>query len=290
MNPIIRKGLEFLPDKCFINLKYYYHFRRFPNLNNPKTYNEKLQWLKIHDRNPLYTKLVDKYEAKKYLVDAIGADYIIPTYGVWDSFDEINFDKLPNRFVLKTTHDCGGVVICYDKSSFDISKARTFLNSHLKRNYFYEGREWPYKNVVPRIMAEKCIAINQEYDLMDYKVFTFNGEPKVMFVAANRQSNTKDTTFDFFDVDFNPLKIKNGHPNSDEPIKKPNNLHRMLEISKRISTEFPHMRVDFYEVDGKLYVGELTLYHFSGMVPFYPEKWDEIFGSWLHLPVDKVKV
>lgn len=284
MNGVIKEITKLLPDRVFIDLKYYKRFHRFPNWKNPRTFNEKIQWLKLHDRNPLYTTIVDKYEAKKYITDKVGPEYVIPSYGVWEHYDEIDFSRLPDRFVLKTTHDCGGVVICQDKSSFDYFYAKTFLESHLKNNYYYEGREWPYKNVKPRILAEAYLEDKEAHDLKDYKFFAFNGVPKAMFIASDRQDKNQETKFDFFDMDFNRLDVINGHPNSFSPPQRPASFDKMKKLTGELSKGFPHLRVDFYEVNSKTFVGELTLSHFSGIVPFEPENWDYTFGDWIELP------
>ena len=284
MNAYLKKCVNLLPDKAAICLKYYYHFRRFPNLKDPKTYNEKIQWLKLYDHNPIYVQMVDKYEAKKYVEKTLGGHYVVPTYGVWNTFDEIDFCKLPQMFVLKTTHDCGGVFIVKNKDDLNIENCRKFINQHLKCNYFYEGREWPYKKVVPRIIAEKYILDEATENLKDYKFFAYDGVVRALFVASDRQSDESETKFDFFDREFNHLEIINGHPNSSKGIEKPSNFGLMINLAERLSNGFPHIRVDFYESEGKLFVGELTLYHYSGMVPFVPEEWDYKFGEWLKLP------
>jgi len=284
MNKVVEKILMRFSDKAYISLKYWYHFKKIPKLKNPQTFNEKIQWLKLYDRKPIYSTMVDKYEAKLYIKGIIGDKYIIPSYGVWDSFEDINFDMLPNQFVLKTTHDCGGVVICTDKGKFNKEKARVHLEAHLKRNYYYEGREWPYKNVKPRILAEKYMENESSKDLKDYKFFCFDGKVKALFVAADRQSQNEETKFDFYDEQFNHLDIRNGHPNSERPIEKPINFELMKELASKLSKGFPHLRVDFYEVNGEVYIGELTFSHYSGMIPFEPEQWDYIFGSWIRLP------
>ena len=284
MNDVLNKMVQFVPDELFIKLKYYHHFKKMPNLKEPKTYNEKLQWLKLHDHRAEYMNMVDKYEAKKLIAGIIGDQYIIPSYGVWDSFEEINFDDLPDQFVLKTTHDCGGVIICKDKRKFDKEAAKAFLEKHMAYNYYYEGREWPYKNVKPRILAEKYMENTRSGDLKDYKVFAFDGTAKALFVASDRQNKNEETKFDFYDMQFNHLEIKNGHPNSNKKAEKPVTLALMKTISEVISKGYPHIRVDFYEVNGQLYVGELTLFHFSGFVPFEPDSWDYEFGKWISLP------
>lgn len=283
-NKILKKikyAMRALPDELYIQIYYFAHFKKFCNLKNPKTYNEKLNWLKLHDRNPLYTTLVDKYEVKEYVAKLIGDQYIIPTLGVWDSFDQIDFDKLPEQFVLKCTHDSEGLVIVRDKSKLDRAAAKGTIEAALKQNFYYIGREWPYKDVKPRIIAEQYMEDHVDGELRDYKFFCFSGEPKAMFVASERASG--DVKFDYFDLQFRHLDIKQKYPNSGKPLRKPETFEQMIELSKVLSKDFPHVRVDFYEVDGKLYFGELTFYHFSGFMPFEPNHWDHTFGDWIKL-------
>lgn len=283
-----RRGLlNCLSDKAYLSLRYRLVFNKKLNLKEPLTYNEKLQWLKLYDRKLIYTRLVDKNEVKKYVADIIGEEYIIPTLGVWDSFEQIDFDVLPDQFVLKCTHDSGGLVICKDKVLLDKTAAKEKISKCLKRNYYWHGREWPYKNVRPRIIAEKYMqdAKEREEDaLTDYKFFCFDGEPKAMFIATDRAKEDTETKFDFFDMVFNHLPFTNGHPNSDKTIQKPEQFELMIELAKKLSEGFPQVRVDFYEAEGKIYFGEITFSHWSGMVPFEPDEWDYIFGSWIKLP------
>lgn len=281
---IMKFFVQFLPDKLFLQMKFYYHFKKLPDLKSPKTYNEKIQWLKLYNRKPEYSRMVDKYEAKNIVASIIGSEYVIPAYGVWEKFNDIDFDSLPNQFVLKTTHDCGGIVVCKDKSKFDKNAARKFLESHLKRNYYAEGREWPYKNVKPRILAEKFMEDAETQELRDYKFFTFNGKVKMLFIASDRQSEQEQTKFDFFDENFNHLDLSNGHPNRADEIKKPVTFELMKNLSEKLSKDIPHVRVDFYEVNGKVFFGEMTFFHWSGFVPFKPQKWDEVFGKMIVLP------
>lgn len=283
-NKILKKAkyaLRFLPDKMYMQLYYFLHFKRLCNFKNPETYNEKLNWLKLYDRRSEYPGMVDKYEAKKYVAQIIGDEYIIPTLGVWDSFDDIDFHALPDQFVLKCTHDSEGVVIVADKSKMDIDAAEEKLTDALHQNFYYIGREWPYKSIKPRIIAEEYMEDHVDGELRDYKFFCFDGVPKVMFIASDRSKG--DVKFDYFDLGFNHLDIKQKYPNAGT-IRKPETFDKMVELSRVLSKGYPHIRVDFYEVDGKLYFGELTLYHFSGFMPFQPEKWDKIFGEWLKLP------
>lgn len=278
----IKYAMRIIPDRAYIQMYYFAHFKKFCNLKNPKTYNEKLNWLKLHDKNPIYTRIVDKFEAKEYVKDIIGDQYIIPTLGVWDNFDDIDFDELPQQFVLKCTHDSEGLVIVKDKDKLDKEMAKNKIESALKQNFFYIGREWPYKNVKPRIIAEKYMEDHIDGELRDYKFFCFDGEPKAMFVASDRASD--NVKFDYFDLNFNHLDIKQKYPHAEQPLRKPVTFEKMIELSKALSKGFPHVRVDFYEVDGQLYFGELTFYHFSGFMPFEPNKWDKIFGDWIKLP------
>lgn len=283
----IKEFLKFLPDKAYIQLYYFAQFKHFCDFKNPRTYNEKLNWLKLNDRNPEYTKMVDKYEVKKYVSNIIGEEYIIPTIGIWDNFDDINFDLLPNQFVLKCTHDSEGIVIVKDKSNFNKEEAREKINKALKCNFYYIGREWPYKNIKPRIIAEKYMEDKECGELRDYKFFCFNGQPKAMFIASDR--GIGETKFDYYDLNFKHLDIIQHYPNSKQKIEKPKNFDKMIELSRVLSKNLIHVRVDFYEVNGQVYFGELTFYHFSGFQPFIPEKCDYKFGEWIDLEIKKEK-
>lgn len=272
-------------DKFFLKEAFKRKMKKPLNLGNPQTFNEKLQWLKLYYHNPVLTTMVDKIESKKYVAAKIGEEYIIPTLGVWDSCDEIDFNRLPSQFVLKTNHDYGGVVICKNKDVFDENAAKMKLNKHLKRNFFYVGREWAYKNVKPRILAEKYMVDEETRDLRDYKFFCFNGEPKMLFIATDRQQKDGVLKFDFFDLDFKWLDItQGGRGHNKENVKKPKKFKKMIELAKELSKNIPHVRVDFYEIDGEIYFGELTFYHDSGFKAFEPVEWDYELGSYLELP------
>lgn len=270
---------RFWPDKLFLQLKFWLIMRRKLDLKNPKTFNEKLQWLKLYNRKPIYTQMVDKVEAKRYVSNIIGEEYIIPTLGVYDSVDEIDFNALPNQFVLKCTHDSGGIVVCKDKSKLDVEAAKNKLRKGLKINYYYQNREWPYKQVKPRIIAEQYMVDESGYELKDYKFFCFDGKVGLLFVATDRGSKNEETKFDFFDAEFKHLPFTNGHPNTIKPIIVPEGFEKMKEIAARLSKGHPHLRVDLYNVNGKIYFGELTFYHWSGMIPFVPEEWDYKLGE-----------
>ncbi len=259
------------------------HRMNYPlNLDNPRRYNEKLQWMKLYDRRDVYTKMVDKYEAKEYVQDIIGSEYVIPTIAVWNNTEDIEWDKLPNQFVLKCTHDSGGLVICKDKTTLDRKKAIDKLKKSLQNDFYMAAREWPYKNVPRRIIAEQYMEDEKTKELRDYKFFCFNGVPKALFVATERQ-NREEPYFDFFDMEFNHLEMKHGHPNAPNLPEKPKCFEEMKVIAAKLSEGYPHLRVDLYEVNGKVYFGELTLFHHTGMVNFEPASWDDTFGSWIDL-------
>lgn len=279
-----RRWLRIIPDKAYLSLMYRGSFGKKLNWKTPRTYNEKLQWLKLYDRNPVYCDMVDKYEAKRFAADKIGGDFVVPVLaGPWDDCGEIDFDALPEQFILKTTHDCGGVFICKDKKSLDRHEAKRFIQEHLRQNYYLTCREWPYKNIKPRIFAEEYLSAGEK-ELKDYKFFCFNGVPKLMFIASQRQSAEEETKFDFYDMEFNHLPIINGKPNASRAQEKPQNFERMKALASALSEGIPHLRVDFYECNGRLYLGELTFYHWGGFVPFEPNEWDDILGSWINLP------
>lgn len=279
------KGLiNWMPDKYFLKMAYRAELGKRLNLKEPSTYNEKLQWLKLYNRDELYTRLVDKYEVKEYVSQIIGNDYIIPTLGVWDRFEDIDFDELPEQFVLKCTHDSGGIVICKNKQELDIDSARQRINKCLKVNYYKLHREWPYKHVKPRIIAEKYMEDESGYELKDFKFFCFNGVPKAMFIATDRSNPNEETKFDFYDMNFNHMPFRNGHPNSKKKICEPKGFEEMKKLAAELSKGMPHVRVDFYDINGRVYFGEMTFFHWSGFVPFEPEKWDKTFGDWIELP------
>ena len=271
-----------VPDELFLRIKYRVNFGKKLNLDNPQTFNEKIQWLKLYDRKDVYTTMVDKYEAKKYVASIIGDEYIIPTLGIYDKFDDIDFDKLPNQFVIKCTHDSGGIVIVKNKTNFDKNAARKKINKFLKRRFYYTNREWPYKNVKPRIIVEQYMEDEKDGELRDYKLFCFNGKFEIMFIATNRQGKG-DTYFDFFDRDFRHLPFTNGHPNAPIIPHKPVKFDEMVTLAEKLSKNIPQVRIDFYEVNGRVYFGEATFFHWSGFVPFEPEEWDYKIGQMIDL-------
>ena len=277
----LNRCAKLLPDKLYLKLKFRLHMNKWMDFDNPQTFNEKLQWLKLNDRNPLYVSMVDKVDAKKYVASIIGEEHIIPTLGVYNSFEEIDFDKLPNQFVLKCSHDSGGVIICKDKSQLDMDNARKVLSNGLKRNYYYQTREWPYKNVKPRIIAEQFMVDESGIELKDYKYYCFDGKVKMMFVATGRPY---DTRFDFFGTNFNHLPVKQGYDWADKPISKPLGFDEMISLAEKLSKNIPHVRIDFYDINGQIYFGEMTFFDSSGWTPLEPVEWDYKMGSWINLP------
>lgn len=253
------------------------------NLDEPKTFNEKLQWLKIYDRKPIYTTMVDKYAVKEYVASIIGWEYIIPTLGIWDSFDEIDFASLPNQFVLKCTHDSGGLVICKDKSKLNYASARKKINKSLKTNYFYFGREWPYKDVKPRIIAEAYMEDRGTSELRDYKFFCFGGVAKCYKVDFDRFIGHRAN---YFTVDGELMKLGEEicPPDFDKENIAPVTLELMKHLATKLSGTQPFLRTDFYDVDGRVYFGELTFFPASGFGKFIYDGNDELLGSWIKLP------
>lgn len=281
---LIRIVAPYLPDALYLKLLFKHRVGHKLDLDNPKTYNEKLQWLKLNDIHPEYTQMVDKIEAKKYVASIIGEEFIIPTLGVYESVDDINFDKLPQQFVLKCTHDSGGIVVCKDKSKLDIEQAKTKLRKGWRQNYFKYNREYPYRNLTPRIIAEVYMEDEKTGELRDYKFFCFNGEVKALFIASDRMTSGEETKFDFFDAEYNHLPFTNGHPNAKTRLEKPVQFELMKKLAAKLSQNIPQVRIDFYEVNGKVYFGEITFFHWSGMTPFDPIEWDYKFGEWIKLP------
>ena len=275
--------LQRMSDTAYLKLIYRLIFGRKLDLKNPQTFNEKLQWLKLNDRKTEYTTMVDKYEVKKYIAEKIGEEYVIPTLGVWDNFDDIDIDLLPNQFVLKCTHDSGGLVICKDKSKLDIAKAREKINKALTRRFYYFGREWPYKAVKPRIIAEKYMVDESVSELRDYKFFCFGGVCKCLKVDFDRFIEHRAN---YYDPQGNLLDLgeKICPPNKEKVIVLPDNKEKMLQLAEKLSTNIPFLRVDFYDVNGKIYFGELTFFPASGWGEFTDKKWDYKLGEWIKLP------
>ena len=281
VNVLAARGvLNFLPDEQYLKLRYWAAFGRKLDLENPSRFTEKLQWLKLHDRKPEYSRMVDKYEAKQYVADKIGEEYIIPTLGVWDSFDEIDFESLPDKFVLKCTHDSGGLVICKDKKSLDKDKARTKIEKSLKNNYYLWGREWPYKNVKPRIIAEQFMVDSKTEDLRDFKFFCFGGQVRCFKVDFDRFIEHRANYYDEKShiLNFGEVMCP---PDYNKKIELPKSIGKMEKLAQKLAEEHPFLRADFYDVDGKVYFGEMTFYPASGFGAFTDDEWDKLLGSWI---------
>lgn len=283
---ILMGWFDKMDDVAFLQMAYKRKFRKKLNLESPITFNEKLQWLKLYDHKFEYVKMVDKHDAKEYIANKIGVEYIVPTLGVWNKFEDIDFESLPNEFVLKCTHDSGGFIICKDKNKLNKKDVARKINRSLSSNYYRVGREWPYKNIKPRIIAEPLLKEElskntEEQCLTDYKFFCFDGIPKILYISKDTAENP---TTDFFDMEFNHLSIKMRDPNSEVIPEKPHEFEKMKEIATVLSEGIPHLRVDFYYASGKLYVGELTFYHCGGLAPITPEAWAIKMGDWIKLP------
>ncbi len=273
-----------LPDSWFLRLKYRKVMGTRLDLKDPKTLNEKLQWLKLYDRNPLYTTMVDKVAAKEYVAAKIGWEHIIPTLGVWEHPSQIAWDALPERFVLKCNHNSGlGMQICKDKSALDVQEVSQALEEGLKQDYYRTNREWPYKNVPRKILAERFMD-NDGQELADYKVHCFNGVPQLILVCQDRFS-AKGLTEDFFSAGWEHLPVRRPkHPNASVPPPCPEQLEEMLAFAQQLAKDVPFLRVDFYIIAKTVYFSELTFFPASGFERFAPESWDAVFGRWLTLP------
>ncbi len=281
---LVRLGNK-ISDKMYLKVFFYLRMNKKLDLKKTKTFNEKLQWLKLYNRVSLYTTMVDKYLVKEYVSQKIGKKYIIPTIGVWDDINEIDFTKLPDSFVMKCTHDSGGLVICKDKSKLDFNNARKKIRNSLNRNYHYLGREWPYKDVKPRIIVEKFMTEEGGADLKDYKIFCFNGEPKIIQVDYDRFTNHKRN---IYDTNWNLLDFCLVYPNNREKvINKPQKLEKMIDLAKKLSIDIPFLRVDFYVINEKLFFGEMTFFPETGTGKITPPQWDYKLGEMLKLPVNK---
>lgn len=282
---ILHQHGKFLPDSVYLKILYRYGFGKTLNLRHPKTLNEKTHWLKLYDRRSIYPTMVDKFSAKDFVRINVGEKYVVPLLGVWNRFEDIDFAALPEQFVLKTTHDSGGVVICTDKANFDIPAAREKLKKSLANNYYWIYREWAYKHIRPRIMAEELLVSPNGTEIKDYKVFTFNGKVKLSFVATNRHGEG-GVLMNFYDRDWNSIPVERLHPRNPLETPKPEGYDTMVRIAETIGKDMFLLRTDFYQIGTQVFVGELTIYPSGGFDWFKPEGYDELFGSWLKLPCD----
>lgn len=280
---LFRKLSRLIPDRIYLQIVYFRHFKKFIDFDNPKTFNEKIQWLKLNYRKEEYTNLVDKYRVKQYITKLIGEEYVIPTLGVWKNVDDIDFKSLPEKFVLKCNNDSGGIVICKNKKDFDEVKVKSFLKERLKNNGYWYGREWPYKNVKPCIIAEKYMEDSISKDLKDYKFFCFNGSMEFFDIDIDRFIEHRSNYYDR-NGNFLPFGKTYCPPDYTKKIEMPKNLDKMIELAETISHNTVLSRIDFYEIDGQVYFGEITFYPGSGFSPFTDEKWDYKLGDMIDLP------
>lgn len=272
-----------LPDELYLRLVYKRATGKVLHLNPPRTFNEKLQWLKLYDRRPVYTMLADKYAVRKHIAAVLGERYLIPLLGMWEHPEDINFTALPNQFALKTNHDSGGVLLCHDKARFDVPGAIAKLNQHLHQNFFEVGREWVYQGIPRCIIAEALIGPPDGGAPLDYKLMCFNGKVRCTFVCSDRgsESGLKVT---FYDRNWMPLPFTRHYPSSQTPIPRPSCYEEMVEIAERLSSEIPFCRIDLYEIEGRVFFGEITFFPGGGFETFNPDEWDTTLGTWMKLP------
>ena len=277
-----KRLLAFIPDKTYIKIYYYMKFKKRLNLKTPRTFSEKIQWLKLNDRKPIYSQFVDKYEVREYIKEKIGEEYLVPIYGIWENFDDIDFNMLPNQFVLKCTHDSGGIVICKDKENFNKIEAKKYIEKCLKNNFYYIAREWPYKNVKPRIIAEKYLESDRANGIVDYKFMCFNQKMKCCFACFDRDEKGH-VLINIYDEKWNKMPFNRKGEGTNKILEKPMHYEKMIQLAEKLSYGIPFARIDFYEINNKIYFGEITLYPAGGFKKFEPEEYDKILGEWLKL-------
>lgn len=288
------KGLtKWVPNRMHLRLMHRAKLGAWPDLDSPKTFTEKMQWLKLYDRNPVYTTMVDKYRAKDLIASRVGSEYVVKSLAAWGSADDIDVSGLPEKFVLKTNHDCGGVLICTDKDCFDLDGAKNFFRRHLKQNYFYGCREWPYKNVEPVVFAEEFLEseggnVHDEDDtwegIDEFDFFCFGGEPRLVSYCHGDKNDSEKRYNDFYDTGWNMLPLTMGYASSEEAIPAPKQLGKMLELSRKLSEGVPFLRVDLFICRGRVLVGELTFYPWGGFTSFAPVEAERTLGEMVVLP------
>lgn len=272
-----------IPTKIYLEIMFHHHFHRFFSFKHPKTMNEKVQWLKVYNKRSEYTKIVDKLAVKEYVTERIGSKYIIPTLGVWDDANDIDYDSLPDQFVLKCNHDSHCVFICNDKKNFDFNSAKDALNRRLKYNEYWYGREWPYKNVKRKIMAEKLLT-SSNGDLPDYKILCFNGIPENIMVCTGRQNG--ELRYYYFNRQWEFLKLQKVDKDlpDDFTLPKPEHLEEMFEVAEKLSKGFPFIRIDLYDTEGQVWFGEMTFYPSAGFDTDYTDEIDLELGKKMKVP------
>lgn len=289
MNPLkkigygLLKKLKFLPPGFYVKIYYEYYTGKKLNLENPVEFNEKIQWLKVFYHPPILTQLVDKYSVREYVKEKIGEKYLNELIAVYDKASEVDFDELPEKFVIKGVHGFHFNLIVKDKSELNRNKAKFLLHKWMRKNQYYRGGlEWAYKNVQPRLIAEKYLEEMDRGSITDYKFFCFNGKVEFMQVDLDRD---KDHCKDFYDLDWKKLPFTKGKkPSCQEKMERPENLPEMKKLAEKLAGNFPFVRVDFYNISGKVFFGEMTFYPSDGRAEFYPEKYNKIIGGYMDLP------
>lgn len=276
---ILKKLSPLFSDRTYLKLIFRLGCGYKLDFDNPKTFNEKLNWLKLNNRDPRLTTMADKYAVKKFVADLVGEEYVVPNYGVWDRFEDIDFDALPQQFVLKTTHDSGGVIVCKDKSTFDFDNYKKRITELLNKDFYYLGREWPYKNIPHRIIADKFLDDHTGKELRDYKFWCFNGEPKYCYLTIKGENIFEN----FYDMDFNTVDINHCFPRHIPEFEKPTCFEKMKELAKVLSSGVPFVRVDFFQVDNKVYFGEFTFFDWGGKRAFSDYETDLKLGELIQL-------
>ena len=279
------KTSKWWKDETYVQILHWLRIGKKMDLKNPKTYNEKCNWMKLHYHHPLFTKMVDKYEAKKIVAEKIGEEHVVKCYGVWNHFDEIDFNKLPKQFVLKCTHDSGSVCVVKDKETMDKDAIRMKMEKGLKRYYFLQERGWPYKDVKPRILAEEYIPSLGKPESIEWKLSCFDGEVKfstrcggIAHQALKLRSN------DHYDRSWNRMEWYAYYEPTDQDYPKPPFIEELIKYSEQLSQGIPYLRVDWYVVDNKIFFGEFTFYTWAGFCKFIPEEWNNTLGNWITLP------
>lgn len=275
---LLRKFARLIPDRKYLELLFPLRVGYQLNLNNPQTFNEKLSWLKLYNRKPILSQMADKYEVKRIVAEKIGSEYVVENYGVYEKWDEIDFNSLPAQFVIKCTHDSGGAHVCRDKALFDFSATKQKIERNLNRNYFYLKREWVYKDIKPRIIVDKFLDDHTGNELRDYKFWCFNGNPTYMYCTIKG----KNIFENFYDMDFRVVEIDHGFPRHKPEFEKPLNFELMKSLARKLSEGIPFVRVDFFEVEGRVYFGEFTFYDWAGLRSF-EGNWDEQLGKLISL-------
>ena len=277
---LVQASNRIWPDKLYISTIYRLRFKRKLNWENPTSFCEKLNWLKIYDRRDTYASLADKYKVKSIVSQIIGGEYVVENYGVYDRWEDIDFSQLPDQFVIKATHDSGGAFVCRDKSSFDFESTKRIISKNLTLNYFYHLREWPYKNIKPRIIIDRFLDDHTGKELRDYKWWCFNGKPTYMYCTIKG----KNIFENFYDMDFQPVEIDHGFPRHQPEFEKPSQFELMKELAEKLSQGIPFVRVDFFQVEEKVYFGEFTFYDWGGLHPFRNYQTDLKLGELIELP------